>query len=283
MAQLQKIQMKTASGYVLPATWFAASDECRAPKVLLMAALGIGGRFYQPLAVALQSAGINVLLLEQRGHGESAVRPGRHRDWGFREALLDDIPAAMSWCEHRVPDQPLYLMGHSLGGHYAAMATALYPEQIHGVILAACGSPWLGGFERATALKLSILCTLIPPASALFGYYPGNLLGFAGKEARTVMADWRSLALTGKYSAAGMAENFDDGIAAFKGDVLVIRMADDDFAPAASVRAVYDKFSQDRVTEHVLTRDALEGKADHYGWARNPDAVVSLLCQWLML
>jgi len=278
MKAAEQISLPGGAGYTLPVNWYPA--ESARGSVILMAALGMGARFYQPLAQALQAAGLNVALVEQRGHGDSPWRPSRDCDWGFREPLVNEIPVALDWVKSRSSGVPVYLMGHSLGGHYAAMAAGVYGAQIDGIILAACGSPWLGGFAGATRRKLKFLCAMIPPASALLGYYPGDRLGFGGREARTLMQDWLALAKTNRYQANGFSEDLDCGIAQYTGPVLSLRMADDAFAPPMSVDAVTEKFITATVSSVLLDAQTLGDRADHFRWVRSPAATVQQIVRW---
>lgn len=274
----ETLLLPAGAGYLLPVTWLKATQ----PKasIVMMAALGMSVGFYLPLASGLQAVGFNVLLIEQRGHGESRARPDRSHDWGFQAALVDELPAAMSWIRERSPATPLLLMGHSLGGHYAAMAAGLYPDQIGGVVLAACGSPWVKAFTGKMGLQLRLLCRLIAPVSRLAGYYPGHVLGFGGKEARTLMMDWMRLALSNRYQATGFSDDLDQGIKTFSGPVLSLRMEDDAFAPAAAVDAVLEKFMRGSVTRRVLTEADIGDRADHFRWARTPEAVAREVAAW---
>lgn len=268
----------TPSGYAVPVTWFAGQAD--APAILLMGALGVPAGFYTPLAERLAGAGLQVALMEHRGYGHSALRASRETDWGFAEPLDNDMPAVMAWIRERAPGVPLWLMGHSLGGHYAAMTAGLWPERVDAVIQVACASPWLGGFRGLNGLQLRLLVSIIPVSTALLGYYPGTRIGFGGREARTLMADWRDLAKTNRYSARGLSDNLDTGIADYTGPVLAIRLADDPFAPAAGVRAVTDKFRSARLEEQVITAEQLGDRADHFRWARRPGAVVEAVQRW---
>ncbi len=278
MKAAEQIPLPGGAGYTLPVNWCPA--ESARGSVILMVALGMGARFYQPLAQALQAAGLNVALLEQRGHGDSPWRPSHHCDWGFREPLVNEIPVTLDWVKSRSSGLPVYLMGHSLGGHYSAMAAGVYGEQIDGIILAACGSSWGGGFTGTTRRKLAFLCAMIPPVSALLGYYPGDKLGFGGREARTLMQDWRALAKTNRYQANGFSDDLDCGIAQYSGPVLSLSLADDPFAPPASVDAVVDKFIAASVSNVLLDEQTLGDRADHFRWVRSPAATVELIICW---
>lgn len=269
----------TPSGYQVPVRWFHR-DGARG-SVIFMAALGIAARYYVPLAEALHDMGLNVLLIEQRGHGDSALRPSRQVDFGFREALEDELPLSIDWVRARAPALPLYLMGHSLGGHYAAITAGRMPDKVDGVILTACGSPWVGGFHGRVRSQLQILCRLIPVFNRLLGYYPGDRLGFGGREARTLMADWLDLARTNVYSARGLDEDLEQGIARYSKPVLSLRLEDDRYAPEAAMAAVTDKFVSAPVTRQVISAEELGDQADHVRWARKPEALMTHIESWL--
>ncbi|MFP5441680.1 MAG: alpha/beta fold hydrolase [Gammaproteobacteria bacterium] len=275
--QLQMVD--AGDGYRVPLFWHAAAQP-RA-NIVLMAALGVAARFYLPLAQDLCAAGLNVALVEQRGHGESGLRPSRRTDFGFRHALLHDIPAVLDHVGNTAPGLPLYLMGHSLGGHYAAITAGRLPHRVDGVIVAACGTPWIGAFRGRIRSQLKLLVRLVPALNLLLGYYPGDRVGFGGREARTLMADWRDLAIDNRYRARGLDEDLEAGIARYRGPVLSLRMADDTYAPEAAMTAVTDKFIAGRVTRRLLTADDLGDRADHFRWARSPSAVTREVSAWL--
>ena len=267
----------TPSGYSVPVTRFAGREG--APVIIVMAALGMGSHFYAPLARAMAATGFNVALVEQRGQGDSTLRPSRHDDWGFAEVLCNDLPAVISWA--RGDRAAVYLMGHSLGGHYVAMAAGLYPQRIDGVILVATGSPWREAFSGAMRNKVRFLIGVIPVCDLLLGYYPGARIGFGGNEARSVMDDWRVLARSNRYRASGLDQNLDARVAGYSGGVLAIRLADDAFVPPASIDAVTAKFVSARLTEKTLDAETIGDRADHMRWARTPAAVTQAVRDWI--
>jgi predicted alpha/beta hydrolase len=138
----------------------------------------------------------------------------------------------------------------------------------------------VGGFTGTTRRKLAFLCAMIPPVSALLGYYPGDKLGFGGREARTLMQDWRALAKTNRYQANGFSDDLDCGIAQYSGPVLSLSLADDPFAPPASVDAVVDKFIAASVSNVLLDEQTLGDRADHFRWVRSPAATVEQIICW---
>ena len=265
------------AGQRIPANWHPANTP-RA-HLLFMPALGTPAGFYDPLARVLAQAGISTLVMEHRGIGESPLRASRATDFGFAEVIRDDIPALIHWLQEQAPELPLLLGGHSLGGHYSAIMSGRLPADIDGVVLIACGSPWIGAYRGKTGLQLRLLCMLIPIFNRLFGHYPGDRIGFGGREARTLMSDWLALARTNVYQASGLQDDLDGPIRDYAGPVLSVRLADDSHAPETGMTAVTDKFR--RVEKIIIGADELGDRADHYRWARTPEAVVRHILVWL--
>lgn len=259
---------------------FAAPESHRFGRILLLPALGTPARYYDRVAGQLAAQGLDTHTLELRGAGDSPLRAARNCDFGFRELLDEDIPAALRTIGAGVDGTPVWLVGHSLGGHLATISAGRLTSVIDGIALIACGSPWLVAYDAAMRRRIRTLTMLIPLCNALLGYYPGDRIGFGGRQPRRLMRDWRQLALSGRYQAEGIEEDIEAGIAHYAGPVLSLRMADDAFAPAAATRAVTDKLVRADLSEVVLDAEALGTRADHFRWARNPDAVVAQLKTW---
>lgn len=259
---------------------FPASEGGRVGRILLLPALGTPARYYDRVALQLASQGLDTHTLELRGCGESPLRPARNCDFGFRELLDEDIPSALRMIGAGTDGTPVWLVGHSLGGHLATISANRLASVIDGIALIACGSPWLEAYDAAMRRRIRTLTMLIPVCNALLGYFPGDRIGFGGRQPRRLMRDWRQLALSGRYHAEGIEEDIEAGIARYAGPVLSLRMADDTFAPATATRAVTDKLVQAVLRESVLDAKTLGACADHFRWARQPEAVVAQLSAW---
>src|SRR5699024_6625652 len=216
--------LATDNGYQVPIKAFLNEDkESTGVSVIILPALGVGVGYYQPLAEALRELGHHVYLAEQRGHGESALLPSRKVNYGFREMLEQDITTVVAKARENAPNRPVFLLGHSLGGHLACMYAGWRnnkDKHVDGIILAACGTPWMEAYSGSTAMRLRFLYHFIPVGHRLLGYYPGHRLGFGGREARNMMSDWRELARANIYSARGMDFDFEEAIQRFNGRVL---------------------------------------------------------------
>lgn len=276
----QEITVRAPDGYEVPLEVFEAPSP-RA-RVLMLPALGIQARLYRKLGASLAGSGVGMTSLEQRGHGRSALRPSRRCDFGFREWLLDDIPAALDWLQSREPAVPVFLAGHSLGGHLALMARALYPERVAGVVLITTATPYFGCYHGITRMQVRFLLASVPLLSALLGYFPGHRLGFGGREAQRLMADWLVMAREDRYSACGMeSEDLERRVQRDVAPVLTIYCDQDKLAPLRAVEGVVRRLDDRRVDRYEITSEALGTRADHLSWARHPSIAATAVTQWI--
>ncbi|KWF29445.1 alpha/beta hydrolase [Burkholderia pseudomultivorans] len=111
-------RLRTADGLELASYRWPAGDGASAPRATVALVHGLAehaGR-YAALAARLNAAGIAVLAVDLRGHGQS---PGK-RAWVERfDGYLDDADALVA--EAARDNTPLFLMGHSMGGAIAAL------------------------------------------------------------------------------------------------------------------------------------------------------------------
>src|SRR5699024_12326951 len=102
---------------------------------------------------------------------------------------------------------------------------------------------------------------------------PGERYAFACRGARGTMRDWRQMAGRNRYVARGMKVDFEQGIRCYPGRVLTVRMTDDEFAQSDAVAKVWQKFKQARRSHRLFDEKTLGATADHFRWARRPNAV----------
>jgi len=111
-------RLRTADGLELASYRWLAGEGATAPRATVALVHGLAehaGR-YAALAARLNAAGIDVLAVDLRGHGQS---PGE-RAWVERfDGYLNDADALVD--EAARGGAPLFLMGHSMGGAVAAL------------------------------------------------------------------------------------------------------------------------------------------------------------------
>ena len=257
---------------------FPAADPA-APAILIEPAMGVKAGYYTPLAEALRESGCNVAVAELRGHEESGGRqPGWGYDFGYHEMLTEDWPQAIQAVKVRFPTAPFYLFGHSLGGQISALYAAHNPQQLNGLILTAVSSvDW-----KLWGLPFLIYSQVVVLAGYLIGHFPGQRFRFAGREARSVMADWGRQARTGRYRFGKLRIDHDEVLATMTLPVLAISLQGDFFAPKHAMNGLLAKFPQAQLSRHHLDPKAMgvDG-VDHFRWVRKPQVVLPTITEWL--
>lgn len=253
-----------------------APDAPRAT-LLWLPALGVAARHYLPFAEALADSGIATYVHEWRGHGSSTLRAGRDTDWGYRELLLDDLPASEAAVAAAVPGVPRILGGHSLGGQLACCRLALAPLAATRLWLVGSGAPYWRAFPLRRRWWLPLVYRFLPWLAERRGALPGRELGFGGREARGVMWDWSRSALSGRYEGAAIPPGIEAGMASLSVDVAAVVFGDDWLAPPGSLRFLLAKLPHSHAAVTRLDADALGTRDDHFSWMAHPRAVADAL------
>ena len=248
--------------------------------VYWLPAMGVPARHYLPLAEALARHGVGVAIHEWRGIGSSNRRAARGCDWGYRELLQDDLVAGRAAVHGRWPQARCSVGGHSLGGQLGLLYAGLHPDEFDSLVLVASGAPYWRNFRHRWLIGLCLV--LAPWLANLRGHLPGRRLGFAGNEARGVVADWARSGRSGIYAANGVESNIEQALAALRLPLLALRLRDDWLGPAPSLDWLLDKLGPSPRTQQVLAPADLGGKpADHFSWMKSPEPVAARVAGWL--
>jgi predicted alpha/beta hydrolase len=164
-----------------------------APKaaVVLHGATGVPRDFYAPFARWLaEDRGLACLIYAYRGTEDTSPEAMRRSkvamiDWG-----LHDQSAALSWLREHVPEAPLRVIGHSLGGFMTMMhADAGAVTRLTAV----CSGPayWRRAPAATRPRTFAFWHLLGPMGIALRGYLPGKALGLGQNMPAGVFRDWK--------------------------------------------------------------------------------------------
>lgn len=249
------------------------ADDPAAPVFLVVPAMGMRATYYTPLLTALRATGTSAAVVELRGHTERAAPPpGRRHDFGYSD-LVADVAAAVATLGERLPGAPVLPLGHSLGGQVSSAFAARHPEAVAGLALVASGSVHWRAWGPRHLVRTQAAAVL---ARAL-EYFPGDRLGFAGREARTQMADWARWARTGRPAFGRPRVDHTAAIGELRLPVLAVTVEGDELSPTAATEALLAMFGHAEVTREHLPA---AGGRPHVGWVREPAAVVPLLTGW---
>lgn len=246
-------------------------------RLLWLPALGVAAKHYLPFADALAARGVAVYLHEWRGNGSSSLRPDRHHDWGYRQLLMEDIAASHALIAAESTALPTIIGGHSLGGQLASCYLGLHAQAFQTLWLVASGTPHWRTFAPPRGWLLPFFYQFAIWLAHHRGAFPGRQLGFGGIEARSLICDWASVGLSGRYKAAGLDTDLQAAMAAAAPEIRGVLFKQDWLAPQASLAGLLAKMP--KASKQVVALDAaqLGVRADHFAWMKQPAAVADAL------
>ena len=254
-----------------------------APILLCLPAMGAAAGYYTPFAQALAADGLGMAaLLDLRGQGTSTARARAGHDFGYREILELDIPAAIARLRKVLGARPLYVVGHSLGGQLALFSAARPGPRPDGLILIAAGTAYWRDWPAHQRRRARLGFVAVRAAARLLPWYPGTRLGFGGDQPRRLMRDWGRVTREGRYAPEGSGFDYESAALALALPVLSIGIGEDPIAPASAREALLA-----RVPRSAVTRVEIDGVLEHtpwkrhFSWARRPQEASSAIGGWL--
>lgn len=259
-----------ADGTKLAARTFEPAEPAQA-SVVIAAAMGVPQSYYAAFANWLAGQGLRVTTFDYRGSGDSKPNTRHGGLRGFKADLFDwarDYEAVIDHAHAAVPDQPLYLLGHSLGGQLPGLIRNQH--KVHGLLGVGVGS----GYWRHNAPQLKRMVPFfwwvaVPVATRLFGYFPGRRLRMVGDLPRGVILQWRRWCLNPSYSAGAEGKAVWQGYATVRFPVHSLFITDDEMMTVKGSQTLLDLYSQaPRTLEHIAPADVSARRIGHFGFFR---------------
>jgi alpha-beta hydrolase superfamily lysophospholipase len=179
---------------------FAPSGSARAA-VLCTHAMMVHGRYFHRFAEAQAGQGLDVFVLDWRGHGESKPPTPKGGTWTFDDYVALDLPAALGAVARTVGCRAsdVAVLGHSLGGLVTLAALGTGVVRVRRVLLAST-SVWLHGPHGP--LRRRATMRIYDSVARVLGYAPIKRLGFGSEDEPasyvTQLAAW---ARTGRWTS----------------------------------------------------------------------------------
>ena len=280
-AMSEKITLTAADQHQFAATVYPASTP-GAPVLVFFSALGTPAKVYRHVGQAMAQQGVHFCAPDWRGIDSSSVRASRALDFGYRHLVELDMAAVVAVMHRRFPDSPVWVGGHSMGGQLALLYAATHPEQVVGVVLIASGSVHMPAYPPTMRLGIAAVVAMSRVATGLLGYFPGDRMGFGGREAAGVMRDWAHVARTGRYQPQGSAVDYECALAQLERPVLAINFTADSWSPAPAAKALLDKLpSQGGEHWRWNVQDTENIALDHFSWTKQAHLIAPALARYL--
>jgi predicted alpha/beta hydrolase len=266
----EAVTLSTADGYPIAAMRYAVSGPARA-MLVVAGAVGVPQRFYQRFAEFAASVGYSTMTLDYRGVGLSAPRTLE----GFKMDYFDwgrlDLAAAVAAMSR--PDVPLYVIGHSFGGH----AFGLLPNhaKVRAFYTFGTGAGWHGWMPFFERIKVFAMWNILGPLlTGWHGYLSWSVLGLGEDLPLDFYRRWKHWCRYPNYffgdpSMRYLARDFDR----VRAPMMAANSIDDRWAPPQSRDAFMAGYRN--ATRHTLDIDPTRigvRAIGHMGYFR-PDAM----------
>lgn len=184
---VQSFTLPAADGYAIAVCLYPATTPLKG-QLIVAGATGVGQQFYRRFAEYASAQGFNVLTLDYRGIGLSAPKQLKGFQMSFEDWGQLDLAAAVDYMYR--DDLPLFLVGHSYGGH----ALGLLPNhhKVSRCYTLGTGAGWHGWMPQPERLKVQLMWNLVfPVLVAVKGYLPWKMLKMGEDMPLAVYQQWK--------------------------------------------------------------------------------------------
>jgi predicted alpha/beta hydrolase len=241
-----------SEGARLAARYYAPQGTVRA-NLVLHGATGVAQHYYAPFATWAADRGVGVLTYDYRDFGASQRRPLRESDATYADWGIRDQAAAERALADLVPEGPLWVLGHSLGG--LTFAFSKHDVRVERITTIGAGfihfsdHPW-----SYRPVALAFWFALGPVGTALAGYLPGKRLFLGADLPAGVYWQWRRWCTRRDFFRSDIGLSLPEPDFRMEGPALrMLTMTDDVVVPPVAVRRYVDAFPEGRVEYRMLS------------------------------
>lgn len=252
----------------------------RSPAVLVLPAMGVPGTYYQRLVDSLAAHDLDVTVADFTTSGDHDAAQSRRGGHGYKVLVEQCIPDAYRKAQARSPDKSVLVVGHSLGGQLGLIAAGRYFPNTP-IVLIASGTAHFRAFSGARRGLYLVASQVIALSARLFGFWPGDRIGFGGRQSAATMSDWAFNVRTGGYRSSAASFDYDEALTHFRGSVLAIHVQDDRLAPPDATHRLLAKTRFERVTPAAYSSSrAKSHPGSHFTWVRDLPGVAPQIAEW---
>lgn len=289
-----EVSFVAADGFLLHGRlWQALStkEPGSRPIVVINPATSVRARYYARFADFLHRYGFDVLTYDYRGIGESRPPSLRQFQAGWLDWGRQDFQAALTFVATRLPEQPIYVVAHSIGGFLIGLAASSH--RIKRIFT--MGAQYAYWRDYAPDQRLSMFVkwhVVMPLVTGLLGYFPGKRLGWLEDTPRGVVRDWtapyphfedmwrRSSFRIPEAELQALTERF----ATVRGETLAVSFADDEFGTIPAIQRLLRYYrNSPRTHLHIEPQDIGHASVGHFSFfhSRFESSLWHLPLEWL--
>ena len=256
--------IRTGDGQEIAARFFRPQGAVKGA-VLIVPAMGCSQDYYRPFASWLATQGFVAVTFDYRGTGLS--RP--HALRGFRADILDWARLDCAAMLDAIPEQPLYWVGHSLGGQILGLVPN--KQLVKKAVTVATGSGyWRENTPGIRPKAWWLWFVVTPPALALWGYFPGRTLRKIGDLPKGVMQQWRRWCLDPEYAIGVEGEGVRAQYAAVRTPIVSLSFSDDEMMSLRNTESIHGFYSgAPRKMKRIAPQDIGARRIGHFGFFRS--------------
>lgn len=248
----EAVSLTCRDGVVLHGHFWPAHGSAVA-SIIINPATGVLARYYHYYADFLSREGFDVLTYDYRGIGLS--RPATLKGCGYRwrEWGEQDFDSALRHMDLARPDQPLHVVGHSIGGYLPGLSPKA--ERIDRMLTMGAQYAYWPDYAAGHRMRLFLKWHVtMPVLTALVGFFPGKRLGWLEDLPAGVANEWSfrraRMELTHPATErSDVIKRFD----AVKAAILAVAVEDDDIGTPAAIQRTLGYYRNAAVDQVLLS------------------------------
>ncbi|MDR0238168.1 alpha/beta fold hydrolase [Acinetobacter sp.] len=244
MTIYENLTISCADSYSLSARFYPAKQSTQHLPVLVCPATGITQGFYHHFIEWLTQQGVDVMVFDYRGIGESLHGALRHSQASIQDWGQLDIPAAIESLLDKTGQQQITLLGHSAGGQLLGIVPNY--EKVAQVISVSGSTGHVKGLKGRTKRLAPVMFKVVfPISSKIKGYGATKILGMGENLPKNVAKQWAQFCSKPGYVMNAVGKTvFEDYHPDIQCPITSYWASDDEIATAANVKDLLRLYPQ---------------------------------------
>ncbi|MDI1482328.1 alpha/beta fold hydrolase [Polyangium sp. y55x31] len=227
------------------------------------------------LASTLAAAGLSVVSMDLRGHGESGPSAREGARYTYDDYVLFDVPALVGLTRSLFPDKRVMVVGHSLGAHAALASAGVFPDKAPDAIASIAGNFWFPSDEPSLArraAKAAVLRTWLAVTETIGHFDPKPFRIGTDAVALPYIRQFWKVWSSDRYGSVDDRYDYAEALSRVTCPVLAVASEGDKLlAHPESVARFFARIGSPNKALRIVTHAEHEGRApDHMGLVTDP-------------